>query len=127
MLKNKLEAANFEVLLVNDGLEAWETLTELRDKAQSQGQDVTALVDIVVSDIEMPRMDGYTLTKHIKNDGQLNQLPVILFSSLIRDDLRHKGVSVGADDQITKPEFDSLAERAVNLVEGRKPQEEGEA
>jgi CheY-like chemotaxis protein len=72
-------------------------------------------------------MDGYTLTKRIKNDGQLNQLPVILFSSLIRDDLRHKGVSVGADDQITKPEFDSLAERAVNLVEGRKPQEEGEA
>ncbi|MDK2956161.1 MAG: two-component system, chemotaxis family, chemotaxis protein CheV [Desulfovibrionales bacterium] len=126
MLKNKLEAANFEVLLVNDGLEAWETLNGLREKAQSQGEDVTDLVDIVVSDIEMPRMDGYTLTKRIKDDSQLNRLPVILFSSLIRDDLRHKGVSVGADDQITKPEFDSLAERAVNLVEGRKAREKDE-
>ncbi|MFW5837222.1 MAG: chemotaxis protein [Desulfovibrionaceae bacterium] len=123
MLKNKLEAANFEVTLVNDGVEAWETLDELRKQAESQGADITSLVDIIVSDIEMPRMDGYTLTKRIKDEDAYRDIPVILFSSLISENLRHKGESVGADDQITKPEFDSLAERAVNLVEGRDPLE----
>jgi two-component system chemotaxis response regulator CheV len=127
MLKNKLESANFEVTLVNDGVEAWEALTELRKQAEAQGVEASSLLDLIVSDIEMPRMDGYTLTRRIKEDEVLRNLPVILFSSLIREDLRHKGESVGANDQITKPEFDSLAERAVNLAEGRHPLEGVEA
>jgi two-component system chemotaxis response regulator CheV len=70
----------------------------------------------VVSDIEMPRMDGYTLTRRVKEDDSLKRLPVILFSSLITETLRHKGESVGADDQISKPEFGDLADRATELI-----------
>jgi len=61
----------------------------------------------IVSDIEMPQMDGLTLTKKIK---EKYKIPVILFSSLISDDLRHRGESVGADAQISKPEIGQLIE-----------------
>ncbi len=70
----------------------------------------------MVSDIEMPVMDGLNLTHRIKTDHVLNKLPVILFSSLITDKLRHKGESVGADDQISKPEVTQLARRAMALI-----------
>ena len=70
-----------------------------------------------MSDIEMPQMDGYTLTKNIKNHADLSRLPVILFSSLISKGLYHKGEAVKADDQITKPEFNELTGRAIALVE----------
>jgi two-component system chemotaxis response regulator CheV len=65
----------------------------------------------------MPRMDGYSLCQTIKKDPLLQGLPVILFSSLINEKQRHKGQSVGADDQITKPETSNLAQRAKELIE----------
>lgn len=107
IIRQHLEAAGYTVTTVNDGMEALEALNRFREEGSH--------VDILVSDIEMPRMDGYTLTKNVKQNPNLN-LPVILFSSLIRDDQRHKGLSVGADDQITKPEFASLASRAESLI-----------
>jgi two-component system chemotaxis response regulator CheV len=64
-------------------------------------------------------MDGHNLTKRIKEDVVLKQLPVLLFSSLITDKLRHKGEAVGADDQISKPEVGQLAMRAKSLIEQR--------
>lgn len=73
-------------------------------------------VQVVISDIEMPLMDGLNLTSRIKNDNILKQLPVLLFSSLITEKLRHKGVSVGADGQISKPEVATLARRAAALI-----------
>ena len=75
---------------------------------------------MVVSDIEMPVMDGLNLTHRIKTDPMLNKLPVVLFSSLITDKLRHKGDSVGADDQISKPEVTQLARRALALIKARE-------
>ena len=65
-------------------------------------------VQLVITDIEMPQMDGHHLTKKIKNTSQLNKLPIIIFSSLITDDLRHKGEQVGALEQISKPEIAEL-------------------
>ena len=56
----------------------------------------------------MPQMDGLTLTRKVKEDEVLKRLPVIIFSSLITDDLRHKGESVGADAQLSKPEIEEL-------------------
>lgn len=70
--------------------------------------DVSEHVQIVVTDIEMPQMDGHTLTRKIKESSNLSILPVIIFSSLITDDLRHKGDKVGAEDQISKPEIAEL-------------------
>ncbi|MCA1056622.1 chemotaxis protein [Rossellomorea aquimaris] len=65
-------------------------------------------VGLVITDIEMPQMDGHHLTKRIKTDPVLKKLPVIIFSSLITSDLRHKGEMVGAEDQVSKPEIAEL-------------------
>lgn len=69
----------------------------------------------VITDIEMPIMDGLTLTKQIKTNPKLKQLPVILFSSIANEGLKHKGLSVGADAQITKPEIDKLVDLVKTL------------
>lgn len=65
-------------------------------------------VQLVITDIEMPQMDGHHLTKKIKEDPNFEKLPVVIFSSLITDDLRHKGEQVGALEQISKPEIAEL-------------------
>ncbi len=117
MLKDLLQKANFEVDAYTNGRSAWEKLVEIKGKAEAEGKKVYDYVQVVVSDIEMPQMDGHNLTKRIKDDPVLRELPVILFSSIITDKLRHKGESVGADDQISKPEVTNLAYRAKDLIE----------
>ena len=93
----------------NNGKEAWNYLTE----AKESGLPISNYVSCIVSDIEMPLMDGHRLTKLIKTDEKLKDIPVILFSSLISDELRIKGQEVGADEQITKPEIVEL----VNIID----------
>ena len=93
----------------NDGKEAWNYLTE----AKESGLPISNYASCIVSDIEMPLMDGHRLTKLIKSDEKLKDIPVILFSSLISDELRIKGQVVGADEQITKPEIVEL----VNIID----------
>ncbi|MBI4807267.1 MAG: chemotaxis protein CheV [Desulfovibrio sp.] len=102
-----------------NGQKAWERLLAIKQQAADEGRDVLEIVNLVVSDIEMPAMDGHNLCKRIKDDPVLRDIPVILFSSLINDKLYHKGVSVGADDQITKPEITQLTQRAKVLIEQR--------
>lgn len=58
-------------------------------------------VHCVITDIEMPQMDGHRLTKLIKSDDKLKHLPVIIFSSLVNEEMRRKGESLGADAQLT--------------------------
>ena len=72
--------------------------------------------DLLLLDIEMPLMDGHRLTKLIKTDDELKHIPVILFSSLISDELRIKGQEVGADEQITKPEIVELVSIIDRLI-----------
>ncbi|MYL83677.1 response regulator [Desulfovibrio aerotolerans] len=110
MIRERLEAANFEVSLAGNGQQALDALL-----ASGQKQP-----DIVISDIEMPLLDGYTLTRRIRETPALANLPVVLFSSLITDELRHKGQSVGADAQISKPQFGDLARMAMELIEKRR-------
>jgi two-component system chemotaxis response regulator CheV len=117
LIKEKLTQANFNIKVADNGEEAWQKLMAFRGRAEADGQSIRDQLDIVVSDIEMPVMDGYSLTKRIKDDAYFSQLPVVLFSSLITQEQRHRGESVGADDQITKPEFDALAGRLVALIE----------
>ncbi len=118
MLKDLLQRANFDVESVNNGRDAWERLDEIKKKAIAESKPITHYVQCVVSDIEMPQMDGHNLCRRIKEDPVLKDLPVLLFSSLITDKLRHKGLAVGADDQISKPEVTRLAQRAIALIEG---------
>ncbi len=116
MQRDLLEKAGFRVEAVTTGRSAWERLQEIKAQAEEQQRPITDWVDVVVSDIEMPVMDGHNLTRRIKEDPLLKNLPVLLFSSIITDKLRHKGLAVGADDQISKPEVGQLARRAVALI-----------
>jgi two-component system, chemotaxis family, chemotaxis protein CheV len=106
----------FVVTSVNNGDEAWAYLDRARS---SGGRPLTDCVDVVLSDIEMPGMDGYHLCKRIKEDPELKSLPVVLFSSLITDKLFHKGEAVGADGQFAKPDM-TLIECMKRLVEEKR-------
>ncbi|ETT85665.1 chemotaxis protein [Viridibacillus sp. FSL R5-0477] len=98
------EAGYMNIEFFENGKDALDYLLALADKEN----DVSKVVQLVVTDIEMPQMDGHHLTKQIKTHPVLSKLPVIIFSSLITDDLRHKGDQVGAEDQISKPEIAEL-------------------
>ena len=73
-------------------------------------------LDIVISDIEMPQMDGHHLTKLIKESDQFCHIPVVIFSSLINEEMRRKGESLGADAQLSKPEIGQLVAALDNLI-----------
>lgn len=111
-----LEKAGFEVTRTISGKMAWDELLKMKGQANQEGKDVTDIVNIVISDIEMPSMDGHNLTKRIKDDPDLQKLPVILFSSLITERLRHKGEAVGADEQISKPDITTLVNTTKRLL-----------
>jgi two-component system chemotaxis response regulator CheV len=85
-------------------------------KEVEKGARLDHLCKIVISDIEMPGMDGYTLTKMIKTHPILRDIPVVLFSSIISPDLLHKGASVGADAQMTKPQIGELLQVVKTLI-----------
>jgi len=122
LLKRNFTNANFEVVLVGDGAEAWAKLEAVKAKAQEEGKSPLDYLDVVVSDVEMPQMDGYTLTRSIKEDPVLKVLPVALFSSLISKSVLHKGKAVMADAQVTKPEFNGLTEKVIELVKNWNPE-----
>ena len=124
MIGASLEKAGFEVTRTINGRIAWDLLQDWKEAAARENRPITDYVHILVSDIEMPAMDGHSLTRKVKEDPILKRLPVILFSSLITDSLRHKGEAVGADDQISKPEMLLLAERARALAWDRLVSEE---
>lgn len=119
MIRDMLGEAGFRVEKTNNGKECWERLLELKEQAEREEMPITEYVQVVVSDIEMPMMDGHHLCKRIKEDPVLRVLPVILFSSLITEKLRYRGEAVGADEQISKPEITYLAQKAAALIEGR--------
>jgi len=118
MVTRNLREANFEPTTASNGQAAWDALCRLRERAETEAIDIHELVRIVISDIEMPMLDGFTLTKRIKEDPVLGKIPVILFSSIITPELRHKGESVKADDQLSKPDLHKVARRAIDLIEG---------
>ncbi|SDP03998.1 chemotaxis protein [Halobacillus aidingensis] len=105
MLQETLSEAGYEnTISFEDGKEAYEHLEDLLD----EGKTIEEEYQLIITDIEMPRMDGHHFTRLLKNHSDLSQLPVVIFSSLITDDLRHKGEIVGADAQVSKPEIVEL-------------------
>ena len=91
-----------------DGQQAYDALVEVRDQADTNGSEAVQLPNVLISDIEMPQMDGLSLCKKIKSDSKLEQITVIMFSSLINKQMLFRCKSVGADDSITKPEMNQL-------------------
>lgn len=96
----------------SNGQEAWDRLLELK---KNNGVDYGA--KCIITDIEMPQMDGHRLIRLIRNDEALKHLPIIVFSSLINEDMKRKGESLGADAQITKPEIGQLVNCIDRLVQ----------
>ncbi|GAB6037049.1 chemotaxis protein [Fundidesulfovibrio butyratiphilus] len=117
LIVSTLKRDGYEITEDINGQNAWDRLMEIKRDCADSGADVFDRLNLVVTDIEMPAMDGHNLCKRIKDDPVLRDIPVILFSSLINDKLFHKGLSVGADDQITKPEIGELTKRAKTLID----------
>jgi len=93
LLKNILESAGYRVTTAVDGVDAYTTLK-------------TGTFDLIVSDVEMPRMDGFDLTAKVRSDKQLGALPVVLVTSLESREHRERGIDVGANAYIVKSSFD---------------------
>jgi len=114
LLKEVLISAGYTKLkLFDNGQDVLEAIFELKEK---YGQGFKEQIDLLITDIEMPILDGHTVTRKIKEDNILNDLPVIIFSSLITEDLFHKGAKVGADRQISKPSIDGLVTALDELL-----------
>lgn len=111
------EHKQFKIIQVPNGQEAWDYLLKVKAQAEREGKPVQAYVDGVITDIEMPRMDGLTLCRNIKDDPALKNTPVALFSSLISERLAHKGDSVGADAQFAKPDLYNISQKMLELID----------
>lgn len=102
MIKESLVTAGYSNLVItSNGREAWEKLLSFKET----GLPLESQVACLITDIEMPQMDGHRLLKLIRDDEYLRTLPVIIFSSLINDEMRIKGNYLGATGQISKPEI----------------------
>ena len=95
--------------------ELWDYIKPLADDPKNLLQKAA----LVITDIEMPSMDGHRLTKLIKSDNVLKQVPVIIFSSLVTEEMRIKGKQLGADEQLSKPEIGHLVDVMDGLLERR--------
>jgi two-component system, chemotaxis family, chemotaxis protein CheV len=110
LLSDTLTEAGFQkVEFFENGQDALNYLEHLiREEA-----DLEKNIDLIITDIEMPIMDGLFFTKQVKDHPLMSKLPVVIFSSLITEDLRHKGQNVGADAQVSKPEIGEL----INVID----------
>lgn len=116
MIANVLTQSGFKVHTEENGEQALKYLLKVKSKAEAEKRPLGDFVNLVVTDIEMPSMDGHSLTRRIKEDHDLRHLPVILCSSIITETLHHKGISVGADAQVSKAELGDLSARALKLL-----------
>ncbi len=112
MIVNCLKQAGYDNITTTDnGQECWEKL-----QSYLKSGNIDDKVACVITDIEMPQMDGHRLTKLIKTDDSLKHIPVVIFSSLVNDEMRRKGEQLGANAQLSKPEIGQLVEAIDGLI-----------
>lgn len=110
MIVESLKKAGYVQLIhTSNGQEAYDVIQDCKNKGTLNDD-----IQCVITDIEMPMMDGHRLTKLIKTDEATKHIPVIIFSSLVNEEMRKKGEALGADAQLSKPEIGNL----VRLVDG---------
>ncbi len=113
LITDCLRKAGYVNLIVTaDGQEAWDKLCDYKEKGI-----VHQKVHCIITDIEMPRMDGHRLTKLVKSDDVIKSIPLVIFSSLVNEEMRRKGERLGADAQLTKPEIGQLVEAIDGLID----------
>lgn len=116
MIEDCLRKAGFANLrMFPNGRELWEALNELPKEGEVRKQ-----VALIITDIEMPQMDGHRLTKLVKSDPRFAEIPLIIFSSLISEEMRIKGRQLGADEQMSKPEIGHLVDVMDRLLHNAK-------
>ncbi len=116
MIEECLHKAGYVNLrMFPNGRELWEALNALPKDGK-----LFEHVALVITDIEMPQMDGHRLTKLIKSDARFQPVPLIIFSSLISEEMRIKGRQLGADEQMSKPEIGHLVDVMDHLLEGKR-------
>ena len=112
LIVNCLKAAGYHNLIhTENGQEAYDIIQDCL-----MNDTLSDYVKCIITDIEMPIMDGRRLTKLVKSDPKTRDIPIIIFSSLINDDMRRKGETVGANAQLTKPEIANLVRTVDELV-----------
>ena len=116
-----LEAMNVKYVAAMNGREAWNELEKVAAYAETSGQNITDLVSLVLTDVEMPEMDGYILTKKIKTDPRFAGVPVIMHSSLSGMSNQQLGKSVGVDEYVPKFEAQKLSETLTRRLLGSLP------
>ena len=109
-LARTLDALEVRHVGTSNGAQAWEALTRIAAEAKAQGRAVLDDVQLVLTDIEMPEMDGYMLAKRIKSDPRFRDVPVVMHSSLSGVSNRQRAQAVGIDEYVTKFEPAKLAE-----------------
>ncbi len=112
LITESLRKAGYtNITRTNNGKEAWDYLNELKAH-----DEVESNVSCIITDIEMPQMDGHRLVKLIRDDIKLRSIPIVIFSSLINEEMKIKGKQLGADEQISKPEISKLVSVIDKLV-----------
>ena len=110
LIVDSLKKAGYDNLIHTcDGREAWDIICDLKAKGTLKEH-----VQCIITDIEMPMMDGHRLTKLVKSDDATKDIPVVIFSSLVNEEMRRKGEALGANAQLSKPEIGNL----VRVVDG---------
>ena len=105
-IKDTLASGGFvNLLLCSDGKEAYDAITKEGSRC-----------DLLITDVEMPRLDGLALTRRLKENAATRDIPIIVFSSIMAEDIKVKAASVGARYQITKPEISRLIEYVVKII-----------
>lgn len=120
MIQHEL-SVYFVVDTAKSGEEALALLREHNNQSDGEEGDVpTSPYELIISDVKMPQMSGYELTRKIRSDQSFGGIPVILLSSLAGDDMKHKGLDAGADAVMEKPfSVKALTSQALNLIEQR--------
>lgn len=112
MIQESLRKAGYvNLTMFPNGQELWDALTVAANKRNLSDQ-----VALIITDIEMPQMDGHRLTKLVKDDPKFQNIPLIIFSSLISEEMRIKGRQLGADEQLSKPEIGHLVDVMDHLL-----------
>ena len=115
-ISRTLDALQINHISANNGLAAWESLQRIAAQAEANHAPITDFIQMVLTDVEMPEMDGYVLTKKIKSDSRFHGLPVIMHSSLSSTANQKLGLTVGVDDYVPKFEPEKLAEVLARIL-----------
>jgi len=119
MIEQALSSMNVPYVMTKTGKEAWDRLQSIHTQAQMEGKTVRDKVALVLTDLEMPEMDGFTLTRNIKSDARFKSIPVVIHSSLTGAANEGHVKTVGADAYIAKFAADELAATLLEVLAHR--------